>query len=49
MLSYLAEYSELFGPLRLLKYITVRTALAAVTALFIGFALGPVLDRKSVV
>ena len=46
MLSYLAEYSEYFGPLRLLKYLTLRTALAALTALLIGFALGPRMIRK---
>ena len=40
MLSYLADYSDYFGPLRLLKYITVRTALAAVTSLIIGFTIG---------
>ena len=27
MLSYLADYSEYFGPLRLLHYISVRTVL----------------------
>ena len=46
MLSYLADYSDYFGPLRLLRYITLRTALAALTALVIGFAIGPVLIRK---
>lgn len=46
MLSYLADYSEYFGPLRLLKYMTLRTALAALTAMFIGFALGPMMIRK---
>jgi phospho-N-acetylmuramoyl-pentapeptide-transferase len=46
VLSYLADYSEYFGPLRLLRYITLRTALAAVTALIIGFALGPMLIRR---
>ncbi|MEN9636414.1 MAG: hypothetical protein RL077_4818 [Verrucomicrobiota bacterium] len=46
MLSYLANYSDYFGPLRLLKYITVRTALAALTALVIGFWLGPILIQK---
>ena len=46
MLSYLAEYREHFGPLRLLKYETVRTVLAALTALIIGFAIGPRLIRK---
>ena len=46
MLSYLADYSDWFGPLRLLKYMTLRTIFAALTSLFIGFAIGPVLIRK---
>lgn len=46
MLSFLADYHDHFGPLRLLKYQTVRTVLAALTALIIGFAIGPGLIRK---
>jgi phospho-N-acetylmuramoyl-pentapeptide-transferase len=46
VLSYLADYAEYYGPLRLLRYITVRTALAALTSLIIGFALGPMMIRK---
>ncbi len=46
MLSYLADYEAYFGPLRLLRYITVRTLLAAVTALFIGFIIAPRLIAK---
>ena len=46
MLTYLADYADYFGPLRLLRYITLRTALAVVTALIIGFVLGPMLIRK---
>ncbi len=46
MLSYLADYENVFGPLRLLRYSTVRTIFAAVTALTIGFIIGPVLIRK---
>jgi phospho-N-acetylmuramoyl-pentapeptide-transferase len=41
MLSLLAEYEDVFGPLRLLRYISVRTLLAAVTALIIGFLIAP--------
>ncbi len=41
MLSYLAELEELFGPFRLFRYITFRGLLAAGTALFIGFVMGP--------
>jgi len=46
MLSYLANYEDHFGPLRLFGSITVRTALAAITALIIGFGIGPRLIRK---
>jgi phospho-N-acetylmuramoyl-pentapeptide-transferase len=46
MLYYLAHYESYFGPLRLLKYLTLRTALAALTAMFIGFAIGPRAIRK---
>ena len=46
MLSYLADYADHFGPLRLLRYITVRTALAALTSLIVGFAIGPMMIRK---
>lgn len=46
MLSYLSDYESYFGPLRLLKYHTLRTACAALTALFIGFIIGPMLIRK---
>jgi phospho-N-acetylmuramoyl-pentapeptide-transferase len=41
MLSYLAAFDRHFGPLRVLHYITVRTLLAAGTAAFIGFLIGP--------
>jgi phospho-N-acetylmuramoyl-pentapeptide-transferase len=41
MLSLLAGYDEHFGPLRVLRYITLRTLLAAGTAAFIGFVIGP--------
>lgn len=46
MFSYLADYQDYFGPLRLLRYITVRTLLAAVTALIIGFVIAPRLIAK---
>lgn len=46
MLSYLSDYDQYFGPLRLLHYITLRTALASLTSLLIGFIIGPVLIRK---
>ena len=41
MLSYLSDYAYYFGPLRLLHYNSVRTIGAAVTALVIGFVIGP--------
>lgn len=41
MLSYLANLEEFWGPFRLFGYITLRSALAMVMALFIGFALAP--------
>ncbi len=41
MLSYLSEYDAFFGPLRLLHYNSVRTIGAALTALVIGFIIGP--------
>ena len=46
MLSLLADYEHLFGPLRLLRSSTFRTILAAITAAFIGFAIGPRLIAK---
>src|ERR1044071_8436669 len=46
MLSYLADYAELFGPLRLLRSMTFRTIFAALTSLIIGFAIGPMLIAK---
>jgi phospho-N-acetylmuramoyl-pentapeptide-transferase len=41
MLSYLYDYDRVFGPLRILRYITLRTILAAGTAALIGFIIGP--------
>jgi len=41
MLSYLADYDQYFGPLRLLRYLSVRTVLGSGTALVIGFIVGP--------
>jgi phospho-N-acetylmuramoyl-pentapeptide-transferase len=46
MLSYLSSYDYYFGPLRLLQYITVRSVGAAITALLIGFVIGPRLIRR---
>ncbi len=41
MLSYLADFDSVFGPLRLFRYITLRGVLAAATALLFGFMIGP--------
>jgi phospho-N-acetylmuramoyl-pentapeptide-transferase len=46
MLSLLAHYDHLFGPLRIFRSLTFRTVLAAVTAACIGFAIGPRLIRR---
>jgi len=46
MLSWLAQFEDSFGPLRLFRSVTVRTVLATLTSLFIGFAIGPRLIRK---
>ncbi len=46
MLSYLADYDAYFGPLRLLRFITLRALFAAGTALLIGYVMGPwLIDR----
>ncbi|MFL2938741.1 MAG: phospho-N-acetylmuramoyl-pentapeptide-transferase [Opitutales bacterium] len=41
MLSYLQYGEDWFGPLRLFQFISVRAIFAGVSALFIGFFLGP--------
>jgi phospho-N-acetylmuramoyl-pentapeptide-transferase len=46
MFSYLADYEDIWGPLRVLRFITLRTLLAAGTATLIGFVIGPWLIRK---
>jgi len=46
MLSYLAEFEELFGPLRLFRYLTLRAAFAGLTAMLVGFLVGPWLFAK---
>ncbi len=45
MLSYLQFYESLFGPFRLFQFISVRAILAGITALLIGFCLGPKIIR----
>ncbi len=46
MLSYLSQFEEFFGPLRLLRFITVRALLAAGTATVFGFIIAPFLIAK---
>jgi phospho-N-acetylmuramoyl-pentapeptide-transferase len=46
MLSYLADFESHFHPLRLLRSHTFRTVMAAITAIFIGFLIGPRLIAK---
>jgi phospho-N-acetylmuramoyl-pentapeptide-transferase len=46
MLSYLAEFENIFGPLRVFRSLTFRTVGAAVTAAMIGFLIGPWLIHK---
>ena len=46
MLSLLSSYDHVWGPLRLLHYISVRAVGAAATALLIGFIIGPWLIRR---
>ena len=46
MLSYLADYENFFGPLRVFRSQTFRTVGAAVTAALIGFLIGPWLIAK---
>lgn len=41
MLTYLADFEEFFGPLRLFRFLTLRMFLAAGTALIVGFVISP--------
>lgn len=46
MLSYLAEFENIFGPLRLFRYLSLRSAFAGMTAMGMGFLVGPWLFTK---
>lgn len=46
MLSYLANFEDVWGPLRLLSKTTPRTIGAVITAALIGFIIGPWLIRQ---
>src|SRR5947208_16396099 len=41
MLAWLSQFSHVFGPLNLFRYITFRTGGATATALFFVFFFGP--------
>ncbi len=41
MLTFLADHEQLWGPLRLLRYLSFRALLGALTATVIGFVIGP--------
>lgn len=43
MLSYLADFEHYIGPLRLFRFLSIRMAFAAVTALVLGFIIAPFL------
>ena len=45
MLIYLQQFESYFGPFRLFQFISVRSILAGITALLIGFIIGPKLIR----
>ncbi|MDP0500919.1 MAG: phospho-N-acetylmuramoyl-pentapeptide-transferase [Verrucomicrobiota bacterium JB022] len=46
MLTELANFQELWGPLRLFNFITFRSVMGAATALFVGMLLAPILIRR---
>lgn len=46
MLTYLAEFEEFYGPLRLLRFITLRVLLSAGTAFLLGVLVAPWLIRR---
>ncbi len=46
MLSYLADLEGIFGPFRLFRYLTLRAAFSGMTAMGIGFIIGPWLFER---
>ncbi|MGB0372598.1 MAG: phospho-N-acetylmuramoyl-pentapeptide-transferase [Opitutales bacterium] len=46
MLSWLAEFESVFGPMRLFRSITFRAMMAGVTALTIGFLIAPMVIAR---
>jgi phospho-N-acetylmuramoyl-pentapeptide-transferase len=46
MLFYLSQFSDIFGPLNVFRFLTFRTAGAVITALFFVFLFGPSMIKK---
>lgn len=46
MLSWLAEFESVFGPMRLFRSITFRAMMAGVTALTLGFLIAPMVIER---
>jgi len=46
MLYYLSQFSDVFGPLNVFRFLTFRTAGAVITALFFIFLFGPSMIKK---
>ena len=46
MLTWLAEFESIFGPMRLFRSITFRAAMAGFTAFLIGFSLAPMVIAR---
>ena len=45
MLSYLSDLESFFGPFRLFRYLSLRIAFCGLSAMLIGFFLGPIVIR----
>ena len=45
MLTWLADFSHIFGPFNLFRYLTFRSGAACLTALLVSFVLGPMFIR----
>ena len=46
MLTYLADFENIFGPLRLFRYLSLRIAFCGISSILIGAILGPWLIAK---
>lgn len=45
MLSYLSDFESFFGPFRLFRYLSLRIAFCGLSAMLIGFWIGPLVIR----